>query len=105
MRENAQPESIQEITLVPRLDSLAAKALAEEMLAMRGAPLTIDAGEVEFAGALGLQVLVSAARQWQADGFHLKLGPVSPSFTTCCEDQGLTASDMSTRPEEKGGLS
>jgi chemotaxis protein CheX len=68
------------VALPPVLDLRAATALKAELLQRRGQPLTLDAGAVERIGGLGLQVLLSARRTWEADGQMLDLSPVSDAF-------------------------
>ncbi|PZU60004.1 MAG: chemotaxis protein CheX [Brevundimonas sp.] len=68
------------LTLAPVLDLNAAEPLKAELMARRGADLTIDGASVDRLGGLCLQVLLSARRTWQADGVNLRLGSVSQSF-------------------------
>ena len=68
------------LTLAPVLDLTAAEPLKAELLAYRGADLTIDGASVDRLGGLCLQVLLSARRTWQTDGVNLRLGSVSQSF-------------------------
>lgn len=68
------------LKLVPVLDLNAAEPLKAELLARRGADLTIDASAVDRLGGLCLQVLLSAKRTWQADGVNLKLEPLSDAL-------------------------
>lgn len=69
------------LTLAPVLDLNAAGPLKAEILAHRGQDLTLDASAVERLGGLCLQVLLSAARTWAADGLNLSLGFVSQALT------------------------
>ena len=50
------------LTLPAQLD---ATALAEALLAKRGRPLDLRAGQVELVGTAALQVLLSAAATWR----------------------------------------
>ena len=59
------------------LDLNAATPLANELLALRGQALNVDASAVERLGAQCLQVLLSARATWEADGAAFAL--VSPS--------------------------
>lgn len=65
------------ITLSACLDSQAAQELATVLDQHRRLSLTLSAEQVSFLGALTLQVLISAFRQWREDGneFHI----VNPS--------------------------
>ena len=55
------------IRLPKAMDIASAARLTDELLAVRGRPITLDGSEVERLGALGLQVLLSARRTWRAD--------------------------------------
>jgi chemotaxis protein CheX len=59
--------------LPPVLDSDGAAQLANALCDLRYAPLTLDAAATRRIGAQGLQVLLSAARSWRADGNRLSL--------------------------------
>ena len=50
------------------LDASAAAAVKDMLLARRGNALVVDASQVRRVGAQSLQVLIAAARTWQADG-------------------------------------
>jgi chemotaxis protein CheX len=49
-------------------DSSSAAAIKELLVARRGAPLVVDAGQVSRVGVQTLQVLLAAAHTWRADG-------------------------------------
>jgi chemotaxis protein CheX len=70
----------QSLTLPPVLDLSAAAALAGELRALRGQPLSLDASRVERLGGLCLQVLISARNSWRADGLAFTVGQRSPTF-------------------------
>jgi chemotaxis protein CheX len=57
-----------------------AGGLREALLSRRGAPLTIDASDVERLSGLCFQVLASARHTWDADGQPLAFTDASPSF-------------------------
>jgi len=56
------------LTLAACLDSLATEHLASELSRLRGHSVTLDAAQVTFLGALALQLLIAAQRQWKIDG-------------------------------------
>lgn len=56
------------IVLPETLDLAAARPLAEEFLARRGAPVVVDALGIQRPGAACLQVLLAAAAAWERDG-------------------------------------
>lgn len=76
------------MTVLPlphRVDLSQVGALATAIRAHRGADLVLDAGEVTHLGGLGLQLLLAAARDWQAAGHSLSVQPRSEAF-----DEALT---------------
>lgn len=79
------------LTLPSRLDTSAAPPLAQVLMANRGQTLTLDASEVEVIGALSLEVMIAAGRQWAIDGHHLALGQMSDRYLAACDAVGLRA--------------
>lgn len=68
------PNSLDSAVMLPEcLDSAAASAVKDMLLARRGSPLVVDASQVRRVGAQSLQVLIAAARTWQADGQSYRL--------------------------------
>ena len=70
-----------ELALPARLDLPAAKPLAEAIIALRGQDLCLSAEGVTYLGTPGVQVLLSAARSWRADGKRLSLASCSEAFS------------------------
>lgn len=56
------------VLLPARLDSAAAVQLAHDLRYREGAPVTLDASQVELLGARALQTLIVAAGAWRAAG-------------------------------------
>lgn len=83
-------------TLPDELDIRAAIPLAAQLGTMRGADLTLDLSQVERVGAQCLQVLLSAAATWEADGAELVLHQPSPAFTEAVTIAGLDLSQFAT---------
>ena len=79
------------VVLPAVLDLHAAGSVQTELLARRGEPLALDASGVERLGGLSLQVLLSAARTWAADGHELIVSPVSDAFVEQCRAFGAGA--------------
>ena len=79
----------EKFTLPTRLDTSAAAALFSSLLAVRGRPIDIDASGVETIGALACEVLVSAQRQWAADGMTIRITCPSPAFLSVIATLGL----------------
>lgn len=69
-RDQKMKESL---NLAACLDALATERLASELAPRRGQSVTLNAADVTFVGALPLQLLFAAHRQWQSDGkaFHI----------------------------------
>lgn len=85
------------MTLPSELDIKAAIPLAADLLALRGKDVAIDASQIERVGAQCLQVLLSAAATWDADGAELTLNAPSVTFTDAIRLAGLDLSDFSSR--------
>jgi len=68
------------LSLAACLDTLATEHLASELAPQRGHSLTLHAGQVTFVGALALQLLIAAHRQWQADGKPFRIAAPSAAF-------------------------
>ena len=77
------------MTLPSELDIKAAAPLAAEFIAARGADLSLNASQVERIGAQCIQVLLSAAATWNADGMELTLEEPSPAFSDAVRIAGL----------------
>ena len=79
------------VELPRRFDAAYAQRLVGTLREHRGTPLRFDAGEVESISALGLEVIVSAAIQWQSDGFPVSISNQSKRFAATCRTLGLRA--------------
>ena len=73
------------------LDLKAAGPLQVALLDVRGAAIDIDASKVQRLGGLCLQVLLSAAETWAADGHPLKISAASPAFAEGARRMGAQA--------------
>jgi len=89
---------VQTIVLDQVLDLKAATPLAESLLAHRGTDIVIDAGEVERLGAQSLQVLLSAAATWHADGRALDFAHPSAAFLESLRLFGIDADSLLQHP-------
>ncbi len=85
------------LTLPTELDIKAAMPLAAELLALRGRDLALNAAQIERVGAQCLQVLLSAAATWEADGQELVVQEPSPAFADAIRIAGLELSQFSAR--------
>ena len=84
------------LALMPRLDLSQVGPLAAELRAHQGADLVIDAGAVTHFGALGLQLLVSAALSWRAAGHTLSITPRSAAFDDALAQLGVALAELQT---------
>ena len=80
-----------DVILPAVLDVHAAGSLKTELLALRGRSVALDASGVERLGGLSLQVLLSAARTWAADGQDFAVAPASAAFVEQCRAFGAGA--------------
>ena len=85
------------MTLPTELDIKAAAPLAAELIAARGRDLALNASQIERVGAQCLQVLLSAAATWAADGRDLVVEEPSPAFADAIRTAGLELSNFSAR--------
>lgn len=92
----------QTYVLPERLDTGAASDLAAALRAQPPEPLTIDASAVQSIGALCMQVLVSAALQWNAYGARYRIVEASAGLAEGCRILGvpLTAIGAETQKGE-----
>lgn len=89
--------------LGPELDMRAAPPLLGEFLSARGSDVTLDASAVERIGTQCLQVLLSAAATWRADGARLSIEEPSPAFSEAIALAGLELGDLTAAPEATAG--
>lgn len=85
------------ITLANELDIKAARPLAAELCAARGRDIRLNASQVDRVGAQCLQVLLSAAATWAADGTELTVEEPSPAFAAALLTAGLDLTHLTAR--------
>lgn len=78
------------IELVQTLDLTAAKPLKDALQAVRGGAVTVNAGNVDRLGGQCLQVLLSAAKTWGAEGHGFEITEPSEKFTSGLDTFGLS---------------
>ncbi|MCQ8783917.1 STAS domain-containing protein [Mangrovibrevibacter kandeliae] len=76
------------------LDITAAGPLTEQLLALRGQRLTLDASSVEQIGGQCLQILLSAVATWKADMTSIEIISPSEGFERGLQLLGLAAGDL-----------
>lgn len=90
-----------DLKLPERLDNATAANLADELSRLRGEPATLDGSAVTFGGALGLQVLVAANRQWQADGLGFAVTLTSDALHNACRILGIAPEEIGAIPDNE----
>ena len=80
------------------LDLNAASRLHEQVLALKGKDIAVDASDVIRVGAQCIQILLSAARSWQADSLAFAVSQTSDAFENTLQLLGI--SDESLLPKE-----
>jgi len=85
------------LKLPQTLDVAAVRAVREDLLGRRGTATTVDASEVERIGALGIELLIAAQRQWQKDESVLQLVGLSGTVTDAFKDLGLDPATLDIR--------
>lgn len=89
------------LRLPPRLDLPAAGPLATELRDLMGGPLEIDGSDVTHVGTPGVQVLIAAAKSWQAAGHDLVIADPSDALVDQIAVLGLGLGDLSAEPLEQ----
>lgn len=87
-------DPIRHIHLAERLDSVGAAALAAELKDVQGTPVRLCGQEVRSAGALALQTLIAAKRQWSRDNVEFELNPVGPGLDRACGILGIAPTEL-----------
>ena len=85
------------ITLPAELDIKVAAPLAAELIAARGKDIALNASQIQRIGGQCLQVLLSAAATWTADGAELTLEEPSPAFVDAIRIAGLELTQFTAR--------
>lgn len=79
------------------MDVAAVRAVRDDLISRRGKPVTIDASAVERIGALGIELLISANRQWTEDERVLQMTGISDATKVAFTDLGLDAATIDAR--------
>ncbi|MET0638750.1 MAG: STAS domain-containing protein [Hyphomicrobium sp.] len=77
------------------LDTTSAFGLREAILARRGNPLIVDAGQVRRTGMQAVQVLIAAARTWRSDGHDYLVTNATDEFLDTIALVGLSRECLS----------
>jgi chemotaxis protein CheX len=85
------------LKLPQTLDVAAVRAVQKDLLGRRGMTMTIDASKLERIGALGVELLIAAHRQWQKDENVLHITGLSDTVKDAFTDLGLDAGTLDVR--------
>lgn len=80
--------------LPEHFDGTTVSQVAQELLKRRGQPIELNGGRVKTAGALGLQVLAAAAKQWRQDQHAFRLVDASDVLQNAGEVLGIARTDL-----------
>lgn len=92
--ETRDPAREETVILPDSLDSASAASIQELLLSRRGSPVVVDAGQVNRVGVQALQVLISAAQTWRADGQSYKVRNPSSELVETLALVGLSADQL-----------
>lgn len=81
---------LEALVLPDSLDSSSAAGVKDLLIARRGSPLVVDAGQVRRVGVQALQVLIAAAQTWRADGQSYVVANASSEFLDTIALVGLS---------------
>ena len=82
------------LSLAARLDNPAAEHLSRDLLEARGGAVLINAEAVIFCGALAMQLLVAARKQWLKDGQAFEVERPSSDLINACRLLGVTLENV-----------
>lgn len=82
------------LTLPEALDSSWAGNLKDMLLAHRGTPIVVDAGQVRRTGMQAVQILISAAQTWKADGQNYVVTNPTQEFLDTIALAGLSREQL-----------
>lgn len=85
-----EPTVLGPLVLPETLDSACAMSVKNMLLERRGSPLVVDAGQVRRTGMQAVQILIAAARTWEADGLSYAVTNPSNEFLDTITLVGLT---------------
>lgn len=92
------------MVLDEKITGQAAARLKQGLLAKRGQPLHIDAGNVIGIDTQGFEVLLAAAKLWRADQVALAYTMISEPMQRGLEILGLSRADLEAAMREQGEM-
>jgi chemotaxis protein CheX len=87
-------------TLPPKLDLSAASGLAADLKTRCTADLTLDASDVTQVGALGVQIIASAARTAHAAGHKVQITQLTDKAVEQLSHLGFTPESLTASEAE-----
>ena len=97
----AKSGALKTLSLAKTLDLNEATALHGKLLALKGNDIAIDASGVERAGALSIQVLMSAAKTWEEDKLGFTFSKVSDALATTMQLIGVNHDHLLAKESSK----
>lgn len=90
-----------ELALPTRIDYASLDAIYAEIKEARGEDVILDGSSVKHFGSSGLQLLLSAHRSWDRDGFRFSVANPSEKFSEHLEMLGLNPDFFSKAEAEQ----
>ncbi|WP_410218963.1 STAS domain-containing protein [Paracoccus sp. (in: a-proteobacteria)] len=88
------------LPLPETFDRKAAATFSRSLLDHRGTDAVLDASGVQRLGAIGVELLIAARKQWQVDGKALSIKDASQSFLDTLGDIGTSLDSLQTGVKE-----
>ncbi|MGV1751115.1 STAS domain-containing protein [Agrobacterium sp. CG674] len=89
------------LKLSPVLDLNQASVLHGKLMEMRGAPLAVDASEVERVGVQCAQVLMGGVKAWETDGKAFTFSKASDAFEKTLKLIGVDIDHILPKEKQK----
>jgi chemotaxis protein CheX len=96
----AKAGATKKLSLEKVLDLNEASALHGKLMALRGSNVAVDGSVVEKAGALSIQVLMSAAKTWEEDKLSFTFSKMSDALSKTMQLIGVN-NDLMLAKESK----
>lgn len=94
MPNNADSKTMGTIGLPCRMDHAGVDRLRKDIESARGDALCLQAGAVEFLGGAGLELLLAARAEWQANALDFFISDPSRSFLEGLDRLGIPRSEL-----------
>lgn len=88
------------LTLPETLDQITAPELSKTLLAHRGTDIVLDASPLQRLSAIGLEMLIAARKQWEADGARIEIRDWSDAAMTAMGRIGATPDMLQSGAEQ-----